>query len=107
MINDWKPPDTGQCFLSFVLLINFYHSFTPYLELKLNLLRSLCQTYHQKSIPTMAWTPDLIKIFGELKVEINSSPVLSRLDSQNNNFLNTNYSAQGMGWILMHPDNNI
>ena len=107
MINDWKLPDTVQSFFSFVGLINCYHSFPPYLELKLKPLRLLCQTYYRKSIPTMAWNPELIKLFEELKVVITSSPVLTRFNSQKPNFLKIDWSAEGMGSILMHPANGI
>ena len=106
-INDWKLPDTGQSLFYFIVLINFCHRFVPYLELKLKPLRCLCRTYYQESIPTMTWTPSLIKLFEDMKVGITSSPVLSRFDYQKPTFLNTNWISEGMGWILMQPDNDI
>ena len=107
MINDCKLPYIGYFLLSFLGFINFYHRSTPCIELRLKPFRRLCRTYYLKSIPTMAWTPDFIKLFEELKVGITSSPVLSRLDYQNINFLKTNCSTYGMVWNIMHPDNDI
>ena len=51
----------------------------------------------------MAWTPALISIFEELKVTITSSPILARFDPLKPTFLKIDWSAEGMGWILIHP----
>jgi len=51
----------------------------------------------------MGWTPELISLFAELKVGITSSPVLARFDPEKPTFLKTDWSAEGMGWILMQP----
>ena len=104
MINDCKLPYIGYFLLSFLGFINFYHRSTPCIELRLKPFRRLCRTYYLKSIPTMAWTPDFIKLFEELKVGINSSPILSRFDSQKPTLLKTYWSAEGMGWIPMQLD---
>ena len=55
----------------------------------------------------MAWTPDLVKLFEELKVRIASFPVLSMLDYQMRTFSRTNWSAEGVVWIPMQPANDI
>ena len=49
----------------------------------------------------MYWTPDLIALFHELKVGINSSPISSRFYPNKPTFLKTDWSAEGMGWILI------
>ena len=49
------------------------------------------------------WTPELITLFDELKVGVISSPVLARFDPDKPTFLKTDWSAEGMGWILMQP----
>ena len=51
----------------------------------------------------ISWTPDIIDLFHELKVSINYSPVLSHFDQDKPIFLKTDWSAEGMGWILMQP----
>ena len=104
MINDWKPPVTGKSLFEFAGLINFYHRFAPYLELKLKSLRRLCGTYYQQPIPMMAWTPYLISLFYDLKVSTTSSPVLSCFDPEKPTFSKTDLNAEGMGWILMQPE---
>ena len=52
----------------------------------------------------MAWTEDLIYLFNELKREMTSSPVLARYDSGKPTFLKTDYSALGMAYIIMQPE---
>ena len=42
-----------------------------------------------------------------MKVGITLSPILSRFNDQNPNFLKTDWSAEGMGWIIMQPYNYI
>jgi len=49
------------------------------------------------------WTPELITLFDELKVGVTSSPVLAWFDPDKPTFLKTDWSAEGMGWILMQP----
>ena len=51
----------------------------------------------------MYCTPDLIALFHELKGSITSSLVLSCFDPEKPNFLKTDWSAEGMVWILMQP----
>ena len=51
----------------------------------------------------MAWSPELVTLFEELKVTLTSSPVLARFDPENPTFLETDWSAEGMDWILMQP----
>ena len=103
MINDWTLPTNGQSLISFVGLVNFYHRYAPYMEIRLKPLRRLVKKYYRKEIPQMAWTADLIALFNELKKIITSSPVLARFDSSKPTFLKTDWSGEGMGWILMQP----
>ena len=44
-------------------------------------------------------------MFNNSKISIISSPILSRYDTDNPTFINTDWSAERMGWILMQPDN--
>jgi len=104
MINDWKLPDHSQQLHSFVSLLNFYSKFEPYFEIKVKPLRRLYRQHFKKDIPLSAWTPELIELFNELKIAITSSPVLARFDPGKITFLKTDWSAYGMGYILMQPD---
>ena len=52
----------------------------------------------------MAWTTALINFFEDIKVCITSPPVLAGYDPSKSTFLKTDRSAEGMGWILMKPD---
>ena len=51
----------------------------------------------------MAWSPDLIELFNDMKICITSSPVLARFDPSKLTFLKTDWSTEGMGYILMQP----
>ena len=73
------------------------------MEIRLKRLRKLLKQYYRKPIPLMAWTPDLISFFEEITLTITSSTVLVRFDSLKFTFLKTDWSAEGMGWILMQP----
>ena len=55
----------------------------------------------RKEIPLMAWSPDLIKIFEDMKKCITSSPILARFDPTKPVFLKTDRSAEGLDLILM------
>lgn len=54
----------------------------------------------------MAWSPDLVELFRDIKVYITSSPVLARYDPDKSTLLKTDWSTEGMGYILMQPANN-
>ena len=41
LLNDWNLPDSGQSLFSFIGLVNFYHRYAPYMEMKLKPLRIL------------------------------------------------------------------
>ena len=87
----------------FVGLVIFYHRYVPYLEMRIKPLRGLIKKYFRSDIPIMAWTPSLITMFHDIKISITSSPVLDRYNSSKPTFLKTDWSAEGMGWILIHP----
>jgi hypothetical protein len=103
LISDWKLPTTGTALHSFVGLVNFYAKYCPFFEVKLKPLRRMIKDWYRTSIPLMAWSPSLIELFEELKADITSSPVLARFDPSKPTFLKTDWSAEGMGWILMQP----
>ena len=53
----------------------------------------------------MAWKSDLLKLFEDIKVCITSSSVLVQYNPSKPIFLKTDWSADGMDWIMMQPDN--
>ena len=77
MINEWKFPTPGQSSFSFLGLINFYHRYVPYFEIKLKPLRKLCKQFYRKELPMMGWTPELITLYKDMKVGITLSPVVA------------------------------
>ena len=104
LITDWPTPETAQGLHSFVSLCGFYSSFCPWFEVDIIPLRRLLSQYKHKQIPHMAWTPNLLRLFRKLKTDLTSSPLLARADSTMPFFLKTDWSAVGMAWILMQPD---
>ena len=46
MINDWVIPEPVESLFSFIGLINFYHRYAPYMEIRLKPLRKLLKTYY-------------------------------------------------------------
>ena len=58
---------------------------------------------HQK-IPKDAWSKELIELFDSLKIDLTSEPVLARYNSSKPVFFKTDWSALGMSFILMQPD---
>jgi hypothetical protein len=104
LINDWPLPTSGQSLHSLIGLVNYYHRYIPYFEIIIKPLRTLERKYRRTNIPLMAWSPDLITLFNEVKVMVTSSPVLARYNPKLPTFLKTDWSALGMGWILMQPD---
>ena len=51
----------------------------------------------------MAWTPEFIELFNELKKEVTSSQDLVRFDPRKLTFCETDWNAEVMRWIRMHP----
>ena len=65
LLNYWALPTSGQSLFSFISLVNFYHCYAPYMELKLKPLRTLVKLFCRKPIPHKSWTPDLVKLFAD------------------------------------------
>ena len=107
LLTDWVLPNHGTPLASFIGICAFYSCFSPWFEINLKSLRLIQRTYHRKVIPSKEWTPDLIRLFDKCKKGITSSPVLARHDSDKPIFLKTDWSAEGMGYILLQPDDSI
>ena len=104
LIHDWPLPENGQSLHSFIGLLNFYHKYLPYMEIRLKPLRLLERQFRRGQIPQSAWTSELIALFEELKIAITSSPILARYDPSKPTFIKTDWCALGMAFIIMQPD---
>ena len=89
LIEAWKLPQTGDNLHSFVSFCNFYSRFIPMFQMKAIPLRQLYLKHLSKQIPQMAWTPELVELFENMKKDVTSSPVLARYDSKKPTFLKT------------------
>ena len=103
LITNWPIPTSGSALHSFIGLVVFYFHYAPYLEIRIKPFRSMIKQYFRKPIPPLAWTQELIQLFNDIKLCIISSPVLARYNPDKPTFLKTDWSAEGMGWILMQP----
>ena len=99
-MSEWEVPKLGQSMHAFAGLGLFYSKYAPYLEMRIKPLRQLLKTYFKKTIPTIAWYPNLLLLFQDIKYQVTSSPILVRYYPTKLTFLKTNWSAEGMGWIL-------
>ena len=77
------------------------------MEIRLKPLRKLVKKFYRKPIPVTAWTTELTVLFHNFKICITSSPVLARYNPLKLIFLKTDWSSEGMGWILMEPADDI
>ena len=91
--------------LSFIGLCSFYNNYVPWFESNIKPLRRLQRLYHRQDLQLLAWSPQLINGFENCKKNLVTSPLLLRYDSSKPTFLKTDWSAGGMGYILMQPDN--
>ena len=73
------------------------------MEIWLKPLRRICKKYYCKTIPSPIWTQELIQLFEDLKRSITSGPILARYDPDKPTFIKTDWSTEGMRWILMQP----
>ena len=85
----------------------FYNRYCPWFETNIKLLRKLQREYHRKYIPIMRCTPSLIQLFCDCKFNLITFPLLLRYDSYISTFLKTYWSAVGMDYILMQPDDSL
>ena len=58
-----------------------------------------------KVLPILAWSPTLIDLLEQCKDNIITSTLLLRYDSSKPVFLKIDWSAGGIGYILMQPAN--
>ena len=104
LIQDWSLPPHDIYLLSFIVLCCFYNKYCPWFETNVKPLRKLQRVYHRNDIPIIGWTSPLINLFCDCKTHSVPSPLLFCLESSRPTFLTTDWSAGGMDYILIHPD---
>ena len=102
-IRDWPLPTNGESLGSFTGLVTFYGRFIPWHEIHIQPLRSLERQHRRKPIPPSAWTVPLRQCWEQAKLSVLRDPLLRRFDPGLPSFLKTDWSARGMGFILMQP----
>jgi len=105
LIQDWPLPTHGTVLLSFIGLCSFYSRYSPWFETGIKPLRRLQHLFNHAELPIIAWSPSTISFFIDCKTNIVSSPLLLRYGSSKPVFLKTDWSANGIRYILMQPDN--
>ena len=104
LITEWPIQVHGTSLLFFIGLCNFYNCFSPWFEVSIKPLQILQRKYHRKVISLSLWTTELRELFHLCKTNLTTSPVLARFDSNKPTFLKTDWSAEGMEYILLQPD---
>ena len=89
LVKNWERPATGDMLHSFASFCNFYSWFVPMFQIQCKSLRDLYLRCGKGRIPDMAWTPQILAIFENLKSAITSSPLLVQYDSTKPIFLKT------------------
>ena len=105
LIQDWPLPTHGTVLLSFIGLCSFYSRYSPWFETGIKPLRRLQHLFNHAELPIIAWSPSTISFFIDCKTNIVSSPLLLCCDNSKPVFLKTDWSANGIRYILMQPDN--
>lgn len=106
MITNTPLPHMQQQLSGFISLCGFYSKFCPWFETELTPLCRLAWEYKHAEIPAAAWTPNRTALFEKLKRNITLSPCLKRADCLKPFSLKTDWSATGIGWVLMHAADN-
>ena len=81
-----------------------YSRHCPYFEANIKPLRKVQRGYHQKPISLIFWTSKLISLFDACKANFVTSPLLLRYDGSKSAFLDIDWSADGIGYILTQHD---
>ena len=105
LIKQWPLPPHGVSRLSFIGLCSFYNNYVPWFESNIKPLRRLQRLYHRQALRLLTWSLQLINVFEKCKINLVTSPLLLRYDSSKPTFLKTDWSACGMGYIPIQPDN--
>ena len=102
-IDKWPQPKLAESLISFIGLVTFYNWFIPWFETRIKVLRDLERSFHRSSIPDEAWNEDAVEAFQSIKNALTRDPCLARYDSSLVTVVKTDWSAIGMGFILMQP----
>ena len=104
LIKHWPLPPHAISLLSFIELCRFYSRYCPWFETNIKPLRKLQWTFYHQPIPLLSWNLSLIALFNDCKNYIVSSLLLLWHDRSKPSFIKINWSAGGMGYILMQAD---
>ena len=86
------------------MVLRLYSRCCPWFETNIIPLHKLQRTFHRQPIPILSWNPTLINLFNDYKNYLVTSPLLLRYDSSKPAFPKTDWSADGMGYILTQVD---
>ena len=78
----------------------------PYYEVKITPLRLICaESLWDKKTPPQMWTKECEDTWKFVIESITDDPALVRWDSRKKFYIQTDYSALGMGFVGMQPAN--
>eukprot|EP00978_Attheya_sp_CCMP212_P034836 scaffold148387_cov31-Attheya_sp.AAC.1 len=78
--------------------------YIPYFEDRISNLRELTKLPYETPLAPSNLTADIISEYNDIKQAILSAPCLRRHDTGKRNYLRTDFSAKGMGYALLQPE---
>eukprot|EP00970_Alexandrium_tamarense_P020839 scaffold15742_cov228-Alexandrium_tamarense.AAC.1 len=104
LLKSWPDPAIVRDIASLVGFAQFYSAYIPYLELRISCLRDLMSREYDAPILPEMWTDACAEAWAFIKNSILSDPCLKRYDHRRRFYLKYDFSAFGMGYIGMQPD---
>ena len=101
LIQDWYLPLRGTYLLSFIGICVFYNQYCPWFEKNVKILRRLQRLYHHTPIPIIFWSTFHVSLFAIYKSNLVFSSLFHHCDSSKPVFLKTDWSSNGIDFILM------
>ena len=101
-IHNWPTPKNITELLSFLGSVNYLSQFIP----ELSHLRKPLQTLMKKN-SEFVWTAEHDRAFAEVKLAVSKDCLIHFYDPQKPLYIECDASKQGIGCVLLQPDDNI
>jgi hypothetical protein len=103
-LQTWPMPNIVRDVAGFIGFGSFYGKYIPYFEDRISHLRELTKLPYETPLAPCDLTTDIVAEYEDIKKAILSAPCLRRHDTGKRNYLRTDFSAKGMGYALLQPE---